>query len=155
VALAAVVALLFGLTACGSGGDDAGADTAEQTAGTTTAKAAVPPQGSSAEQQIEAVFASMKQAIADSDAQAVCGLMAAQPKEQVAKTVPQKSCEAGFQKVFDGGNVTEDLKPTFVSAEVSGDRAIVKAKPSNSKQLQEASFVEEGGKWKVNLWLTD
>lgn len=159
--LIAVLVLAIGMAACGSdedGNGDGGSATANSaatdTSGDTTSGQAA---GGSDEQQVEALFADMKQAIAAGDAQEVCGLMGEQAQAQVASTDPRGGdCQKVFTRLFKSGTLAEDLKPTFESVEVSGDRAIVKAKPSKGdKKLQEASFVKEGGEWKVNLWLTD
>jgi ketosteroid isomerase-like protein len=158
--LITVLVLAVGAAACGSdddgNGGSAAADSATTDAGSNSGNGGQATGGSD-EQQVEALFADMKKAIANGDADEVCGLMGEQAQAQVASTDPQGGdCKKVFTRLFKSNTVAEDLNPAFKSVQVSGDRAIVKATPSKGdKTPQEASFVKEGDEWKVNLWLTD
>ena len=160
-ALAVALVLACGVAACGS--DDDGDDASAKNGDAAATQETTPSGGSADEQQVRAIFDDMKDAFAKSNAEDICALMAKSAKRQVVLSTSEGgSCETIFAKLFDSGDVTEDLEPKLTKVEVDGDKATVTAKSadkalggSDSKKPATASFVKEDGQWKVKLWLTN
>lgn len=156
------IAVAFAALGAGCGSDDGGggggddAAPAAQTPGTATDAGASSSSGGAEEQEIRALFANMRQAIAATDGARACALMARLSQQTFVRIAQngQKTCAQGFEEAFADGTA-EDLDPKLVRVEIQGPRATVYARAKTSKQLQQAPFVKEGGSWKVESWLTD
>lgn len=138
VVVAVALAFATGGGACGSDSD----------AGAT---------GAPAERQIRATIDRMGEALAGSDARALCGLMSRQALHQLPEGASPdvQGCVRTFRGAFLEGGVHEDPHPRVIGINVDGDQATARARPRPGAEVQRAAFIKEGGEWKVLGWFTD
>jgi hypothetical protein len=159
--LAAIVTLLFGVTACGDNGGDG--DQAVDTGAAAADRPAAEP--STAEDEITAVIRRTGALYEQRNAAGVCANMtranqAARAAEAAslaellnakAPTNGEASCESSLDIVLQG-NVSEDFTPEILSVRVEGNRARVLGDVSHDESHQTAILAKEDGRWKVARW---
>lgn len=141
----------------GTGADD---DDADGGAGADGAAA-----GRSAdEREAVRVMREMGARMEAGDYAGVCELMATAAMEQLVAGSGERGGGRGgdsVQRCADmlaemfGDGVDENLDPPVTSVEVSGDRAVVTAKPSKDEPPQRARLRREGGEWRVVTFYTN
>jgi len=163
VLLAAMIALVLGLAACGDsddGGDGGGATAAsnqnESDGGNDNSSSSGDTNdvagGGSDEEQVRAVVANVQKAIVDKDSEFICENLTAESRkaatERSQRKSPNGTCVENFDEIASA-RVKGAPFPKVTKVTVKGDKATVKL--SEGRYKQDLPVYKEGGKWKVHF----
>lgn len=150
LALAVVLVLALGVTACGGSDDDGGGDAAAKPG--EVAKGGGQAGATSDEAQIKAMFKRLEGALSDGDADRFCGgLTKSGRKESLQFTLPfSKTCKDSVRKMTKV-NRNANLKQVpakILGVKVNGDRAKITISDGGRPPVALAA-ARQGGEWKL------
>jgi len=135
----------------GDGGSNGGA-AASQPADTQPGGAAKPAKGGSDEEQIRAVYATLREAFYGDDPKGVCATMTESAQKRFgAISPPAVTCVERAARVNAANSTGRDGddRPDIVAMRIRGDRAIAQAKTPRTLSYP-VPFARVNGEWKVD-----